>query len=250
VCAEIDGKRLIGRKIRSFEIDVTYTVRGLRSCLSVISDLVLYAASRCQPDMARSWRIRAHAAIGVWYNPRQCGCQQYDLRLVPQESGVLIATVAATVQTRGVSTPARRPASSQSAFQLRSLSTSKAEISKLDWLFLNARIDVLMNLGTQNPIPTFTYDQTQDRVVATAWASPEWFKSTSVQKIKDTADEYCAQVFITEHAMESRLTKDANLDDRLKEYTEISHHCYVQLFSVTTEGKPIVVIQNGEVALK
>src|SRR5215813_10332700 len=23
-----------------------------------------------------AWRIRAHAAIGVWYNPRQCVCQR------------------------------------------------------------------------------------------------------------------------------------------------------------------------------
>src|SRR5262247_4048981 len=22
------------------------------------------------------WRISAHAAIGVWYSPRQCGCQR------------------------------------------------------------------------------------------------------------------------------------------------------------------------------
>src|SRR5215472_5978563 len=27
-----------------------------------------------------SWRIRTHAAIGVWYRPRQCFCHRYDLK--------------------------------------------------------------------------------------------------------------------------------------------------------------------------
>jgi hypothetical protein len=35
-----------------------------------------------------AWRIRAHAAIGVWYRPRQCFCQRYDLKFTPFGSGV------------------------------------------------------------------------------------------------------------------------------------------------------------------
>src|SRR5437867_13404181 len=31
-----------------------------------------------------------YAAIGVWYNPRQCFCQRYDLKFTPLDSGVWI----------------------------------------------------------------------------------------------------------------------------------------------------------------
>jgi transposase len=34
------------------------------------------------------WRIRVHAAIGVWYNPRQRFCQRYDFKSMPFDSGV------------------------------------------------------------------------------------------------------------------------------------------------------------------
>src|SRR5262249_6908733 len=34
------------------------------------------------------WRIRAHAAIGVWYRPWQWFCQRYDLKFTPLASGV------------------------------------------------------------------------------------------------------------------------------------------------------------------
>jgi len=32
------------------------------------------------PALTDSWRIRTHAAIGVWYRPRQCFCHRYDLK--------------------------------------------------------------------------------------------------------------------------------------------------------------------------
>ena len=32
--------------------------------------------SEFRPTRTCSWRIRPHAAIGVWYKPRQCFCQR------------------------------------------------------------------------------------------------------------------------------------------------------------------------------
>jgi hypothetical protein len=51
----------------------------LRSRLAKMSDDHL-SSTHLEDTMSRcescSWRIRPHAAIGVWYKPRQCFCQR------------------------------------------------------------------------------------------------------------------------------------------------------------------------------
>ena len=165
---------------------------------------------------------------------------------------VLGLIAAATAQPREALRPSSTSTRVQSdaRFQLRSLSTSRAEASKLDWIFLNARVDVLTDLGTQNPIPRFSYDQKGDRVIATAWTSGDWFKSTPLQKIKDTAEDYCSAVFIQEHAFDSALAKDATLDDHVREEKEVFRHCYVEFVTVASGGHAVAVFQNGELILK
>src|SRR5262249_25085373 len=103
----------------------------------------------------------------------------------------------------------------------------------------------------QNPNPTFSYDPARDRVIATAWASQEWLKSAPMAKIKDTAEEYCTEVFITENAIESRLTIAASLDDRLKAEKDMLRNCYVEFLSVSKVPSPLAaVFENGELTLK
>src|SRR5262249_10576604 len=50
--------------------------------LGTPSDAVQFSTCRTCP-----WRIPAHAAIGVWYRPRQCFCQRYDLKLIALDCG-------------------------------------------------------------------------------------------------------------------------------------------------------------------
>src|SRR5437867_2433830 len=67
-------------------------------------------------------------------------------------------TVCLNGQTSLLPAQARGPSQSQST--LRDLFRSKAEISKLDWIFLNARVAVLEELGTSSPSPGYSYDPT------------------------------------------------------------------------------------------
>jgi hypothetical protein len=62
----------------SFETAPRYLLRdrdsiygeGFRKQVVVMNIKEVFSAPRC------SWRIPAHAAIGVWYNPRQCARQR------------------------------------------------------------------------------------------------------------------------------------------------------------------------------
>ena len=129
--------------------------------------------------------------------------------------------------------------SSQTRSTLRTMATSKAEISRLDWIFLNARVGVLEALGPQNPIPSYSYDQTTDRVIALAVVTSSWLKSTPSQRIKDIAEVYCASVFIQKTSAETR-----NWSRQ-----EMFRHFSAQFFAVGQEA-PVAVFENGELILK
>jgi hypothetical protein len=98
---------------------------------------------------------------------------------------------------------------------------------------------VLEELGQQNPIPSYIYDQATDRVIASAFVSSGWLTSTPSQKIKDTAEVYCAAVFIQEASTE---TKNWSRQ-------EMFRHFYVR-FLMVGKDSPVAVFENGELVVK
>src|SRR5213593_2993432 len=79
------------------------------------------------------------------------------------------------------------------------LAMSKIEISKLDWVFLNAKIESL-NTHSAMDLRRFSFDRLSDRIVATVRVSRNWVESTSLEKAKadlqSAAIAYCVNVFV------------------------------------------------------
>src|SRR5262245_35316575 len=113
-------------------------------------------------------------------------CQNRIVKCCIALAGLVVGAVVVTAQVPP------RPSTT-----LKSLFSSRAESSKLDWIFLSARVSVLEELGPTNPSPTYGYDPKSDRVLVRAFVSSSWLSSTPAQKMRDTAEEYCAAVFIT-----------------------------------------------------
>ena len=61
---------------------ITSFIFGMDGDTTGIADRTLQTMQSWPPGLpvfsplTCSWRIPAHAAIGVWYNPRQCVCQR------------------------------------------------------------------------------------------------------------------------------------------------------------------------------
>ena len=66
---------------------------------------------------------------------------------------------------------------------LRALSETEANISKLDWNFLNAEIESL-NIHPSMELGRFYYDPSTDRIVATVRVTPSWLESASLDTAK------------------------------------------------------------------
>ena len=127
---------------------------------------------------------------------------------------------------------------------IRELMATEANISKLDWIFLNAEIESL-NIHPSMELGRFYYDPSTDRIVATVRVTPSWLESASLDTAKrdlqSAAIMYQVNAFIQDQTLD-----DAWLPD------EEFEHFYVEFRTFDSKAKfrTFAVFENGELILK
>src|SRR5437879_5555188 len=91
--------------------------------------------------------------------------------------------------------------SQSNADSLRRLAEEKKDLTKMEWVLVNARLNALESPIARysgSPIMStgFEFDAAKGRIVASAFVPPEWFAKTNLEKAKESfslsAADLCA----------------------------------------------------------
>ena len=133
----------------------------------------------------------------------------------------------------------------QSRSILQSWVNAKADISRMDWILLNARVENIREFS-DGPMDThtLTYDPVLDRIVGITVTSPKWLETATFANVKDSlqsiAIAHCVSVF-----RQNPATASWTAEDQFR-------HCYFELrtWDEQAKFKTVAVFENGEVKLR
>lgn len=134
---------------------------------------------------------------------------------------------------------------------LARLADERAEISKMDWLLMNAQISTfewMFFRDLTNPvIPMgYRYEAENNRIVSSHLVRPEWYFQTNLEEAKQVltsrASSYCVQGVMV----------NLPVQDLLQIQPEIKGACRVDFYTLAGEAgrKDVATYENGQLILK
>jgi hypothetical protein len=137
---------------------------------------------------------------------------------------------------------------------LGNLSVQKHEVSKLDWVLLDARVTALESTPLNDfsrwitPLD-FAYDEQRKKIVARGFVSPDWFSQTDLQGVKAAltkrAVDFCGV------AVASALMKEGSSLGLAWQ-----NNCYVRFVTWwpdktnSVASKDVALFENGQLFVK
>ena len=133
---------------------------------------------------------------------------------------------------------------------LQKLADEKAEISKLDWVLLKARVDALQDAikdDLKQPLTAtaFFYDHVRKKIVITVFVDPVWLAGKGIGDVKNSFENRAAKL---------NAKAFINLTDEGVIATG-PYYCSVEFYHLTLVGqdlkiKPIAEWEKGQLILK
>jgi hypothetical protein len=89
--------------------------------------------------------------------------------------------------------------SQTSADSLRKLAEERKDLTKMEWVLVNARLNALespVSRYSASPITSagFEFDSVKGRIIASAFVPPEWFAKTNLEKAKESLSSSAADL--------------------------------------------------------